>query len=205
MLLADRDQEGVRYLTESLNIVKSMLSGSDDSISSDQEHRSQASTAIIHQESCPLSNLQDINCFIYSNALIFSLDSACPLSEDDVHIYSATIILNIALAYHRRGLTGNPSSLLKAEMMYEMITKLLGSEENHGTSLVVLLAAINNLSQLRHDRGLYDASLEGFKYLGSLINFAGNNVNISLQNEQIYKGMLLNVLLVSAPDAAAAA
>jgi hypothetical protein len=114
--------------------------------------------------------------------------------------------LNIALAYHRRGLSGNSASLFKAEKMYELVGKLLGnSDADQGTSLLVKIAAINNLSQLRHDQGDYASSQKGFQYLGTLINYAGKQLHFTKCEEHVYNGMLLNALLVFPPYAAPAA
>jgi hypothetical protein len=203
LLLEKRDQEAVVTLTQSLNQVKGLLTSAPEN--SDGEPSLPAKT-FIHHSTYNLPNLQDLNCFIYSNALMFSLTSDSTPSSEDIHVFTSVIILNIALAYHRRGLARNPGCLFKAEKMYEMIGKLLGdSEVKRGTALLVKVAAINNLSQLRHDQGDFAFSSEGFQYLGSLIDFAGENLYHTKCEEHVYKGMLLNALLVAPPDVAPAA
>ena len=200
LLLENRDQEAVTSLTQSLNQVKGLLSVSQEAPEGSQ-HKD-----VIHHSTYTLPNLQNQNCFIYSNALMFSLTSDNLPSSEDIHVYTAVIILNIALAYHRKGLSGNAGCLIKAEKMYEMVGKLLEGDETHcGTSLLVKVAAINNLSQLRFDQGDYQFSRDGFNYLGCLINVAGDNLQHTKCEDHVYRGMLLNALLVSPPDAAPAA
>jgi hypothetical protein len=193
LLLENRDKEALATLTESLNQVKKLLTASEEVSTNGQTPMSM--NAIIHHSTYTIPNLHDVNCFIYNSALMFSLlDSDCtPCSRDDIHVHTSVIILNIALAFHRRGLSGNSACLLlKAEKMYEMVGELLGnSEGNQGTALLVKIAAINNLSQLRHDQGDYA--------------FAGEQLHCTKCEEHVYKGMLLNALLVTPPDAAPAA
>jgi hypothetical protein len=204
LLLENRDQEAVVTLTQSLNDVKGLLTSAREK---SEGEPSLPSKTFIHHSTYTLPNLEDLNCFIYSDALMFSLTyDSMPSSSEDIHVFTSVIILNIALAYQRRGRAGNPGCLFKAEKMYEMVCKLLeGSEVNRGTALLVKLAAINNISQLRHDQGDYTFSSEGFQYLGSLISFAGENLHHTKCEEHVYKGMLMNALLVAPPDAAPAA
>jgi hypothetical protein len=207
LLLENREQDAVTCLTQSLKMVKHLLANepSDQSRSSSNPFK----TLNIQLTAHTLTNLQDCNCFIYSSLLAFSpLEEAGSVpSEDTIQVYCAVIILNLSLAYHRKGLGGNEACLAKAEKMYDMVTKLLsGCEDNHVIVLVVKLASINNVSQLRHNHGDYSFSQEGFRYLGYLIHFAGQNLeSSSLCSTQMYQGMLLNVLCLAPPDAASAA
>jgi hypothetical protein len=138
---------------------------------------------------------------------VFSLDNdSTALPSDAIHTYASVIILNIALAYHRQGISENPAWLRKAEKMYEMVGKLLGSSDtNQGTALLVKVAAINNLSQLRYGQGDFVFSRKGFQYLSSLLSYAGANLHQTKCQDHVYKGMLLNALLVAPSDAAPAA
>jgi hypothetical protein len=206
LLLANKDHESVSCFTQSLNLVKHALSTTN----SDQQQQP-PSASIIHGSTYSIPNLYDTSCFIFGDAITFAEDNNDLLQrsgEQDMHVYSAVIILNIAMAYHRQALlTGSAPCRFKAEKMYDMVTTLVAnSEDNHGTSLLVKIAAINNLSQLRFDEGDYEASREGFEYLGALINYAEAHLSSSLTSqEDTFQGMVLNVLLVMAPETAAAA
>jgi hypothetical protein len=207
LLLANKDHESVSCFTQSLNLVKHALSTTH----SDQQQHHAPSVAFIHGSTHSIPNLYDTSCFIFGDAITLAEDNDLLLQrsgEQDVHVYSAVIILNIAMAYHRQALlTGSAACRFKAEKMYDMVTTLVAnSEDNQGTSLLVKIAAINNLSQLRFDEGDYEASREGFEYLGALINYAETHLSSSLTSqEDTFQGMVLNVLLVMAPEIAAAA
>jgi hypothetical protein len=170
LLLENREQEAVTCLTQSLKMVKHLLANepSDQSRSSSNPFK----TLNIQLTAHTLTNLQDCNCFIYSSLLAFSpLEEAGSVaSEDTIQVYCAVIILNLSLAYHRKGLGGNEAILAKAEKMYDMVAKLLsGCEDNHVIVLVVKLASINNASQLRHNHGDYSFShQEGFRYTSDI-------------------------------------
>jgi hypothetical protein len=208
LLLESREQHAMNCLTQSLNMVKHLLAKttSDDSRSSSNPLNKALK---IQPTAHSLPNLQYSNGFIYCSLLAFSLEKAEETvpSEDNIQVYSALIILNIALAYHRRGVSGNEACLAKAENMYVMVTKLLSDcENNQGIALVAKLASINNLSLIRHSRGDYNFSRDGFQYLGDLMDVAGENLTrSSLCSAQMYQGMLLNILCVVRLDAAPAA
>jgi hypothetical protein len=204
LLLENRDQDALVTLTESLNQVHGLLTASEEVNTNGQTPMSM--NAIIHHSTYTIPNLHDVSCFIYNSALMFSLlDSDCTPSGDEIHVHTSVIILNIALTYHRAGLSGNSECLIKAEKMYEMVGKLLGnSDADQGTALLVKIAAINNLSQLRHDQGDYAFSEEGFQYLGSLIDYAGEQLHCTKCEEHVYMGMLLNAFIVTPLTAPAA-
>jgi hypothetical protein len=167
LLLENRDQEALVSFTESLKQVKGLLAASEEDNTNGQTP-AMSMNAVIHHSTSMIPNLHDPSCFIYNSALMFSLldISDCTPSGDDIQVHTSVIILNIALAFHRRWLTGNSAFLLKAEKMYEMVGKILGNRDvDQGTAFLVKIAAVNNLSQLRHGRGDYAFSQEGFRRL----------------------------------------
>jgi hypothetical protein len=207
LLLENRELQAVTCLKQSLNMFKHLLAIAIDDNRSSSSPSNMALN--IHLLAHSLPNLQESNGFIYCSLLAFSIAEASETlpSEDTLQVYSAIIILNIALAYHRKGVSGNAACLAKAGKMYGVVTNLLsGCENKQGIALVAKLASINNLLQLRHSQGDYNFSQEGFQYLGDLINVAGENLErSSVCNAQMYQGMLLNILCVALPDAASAA
>ena len=209
LLLAGNDVDGMTYLTDALTRVKTLLSSGQGADSMAYRHGvsiTPPNVQFMHGATYKLAGLQDDCCFIYGNALIFNLDNKTLPSSDHVHIYTSVIILNVTLAYHRRGLSANAACLFKAEKMYEMVGKLLStSTAAQGTELLVKTAAINNLSQLRYDHGDYAFAREGFQYLASLISYAGEGLQAFNGEEDVYRGMVLNALLVTPPETAPAA
>jgi hypothetical protein len=208
LLLEDREQQAVTYLKQALNMFKQLLTiPSDDNSRTSSNPSNMALSIQLLAHSLP--NLQVSDRFIYCSLLAFSPAEASETlsSEETIQVYSAVTILNIALAYHRKGVSGNEASMARAEKLYGTVTKLLSDcENNQGHALVARLASINNLSVLQHSQGEYSLSQQGFQCLGDLIDVAGNNLEgSSLCSAQMYQGMLLNIFCVAPPDAAPAA
>jgi hypothetical protein len=146
--------------------------------------------------------LQDVNFFICNHAMSISSDS--PLTEEMLPIYSACVILNLGLAYHRRGRQAHSTRcMLKAEKMYATIEKLLRGINDNATAKILRIAATNNLSQIRYQRGEYERAREDIIYLAHLIQDVAS-VRALLGDEEL-NGLLCNVFLFTPPDFAAAA
>jgi hypothetical protein len=206
LLLQNRDSEAVLLFTNSLNEIKQLVvTGEVPNKGSDISFRS---PLFVHDATHTVPGLQDLACFIYGNALTFSSETVnrnMP-SEDQSNHLASSVLLNVALVYHRTGLRGNQAALEKAERLYDMVCQLLVANDIcHGTALLVKAAAINNLAQIRHHRGDYAFALERFKYLGSLFACFGENLHHTKGLQAVYLGMLLNVLLITPPGAAPAA
>ena len=109
------------------------------------------------------------------------------VSEAHMNIYSAAIIYNIALVYHRQGVKYCKNVCLeKAEKMYDMLLKLVGYSGDiasldesmlpqDGTALLLRIAAINNCSLIRLDKGDYDFPRHGFHHLSRVLTSLGND------------------------------
>lgn len=144
--------------------------------------------------------------FIFNKALTLSEPSDCEAtpSFDDLQVSTATVVFNLALAHHRRGMnTGRAELLIKADKLYSMVLKLL-SEDYHYTSrmsVITKLASINNLAQLRFDAGDFDKAREGLRHLSHGFRVTSA---VFLRGTAM-KDLLLNVLLLTPPKAAPAA
>jgi hypothetical protein len=208
LLLDNREQQAVTCLRKSLNLFKHLLAiACDDNNRFSSNPSNEALNIQLLAHSIP--NLQVSDSFIYCSLLAFSIAEASETlpSKDTIQVYSAVTILNIALAYHRKGLSGNDASMAMAEKLYGTVTKLLSvCEKNKGVALVARLASIYNLSVLQHSQGEYSLSQQSFRCLADLIDVAGKNLEgSSLCSAQMYQGMLLNIFCVAPPDAAPAA
>jgi hypothetical protein len=211
LMAANKDQQAVQILTKSLNLVKQVL----DALSETLDEADIDPVVIFHNDTHRYPLIPDsvdnaiTKSFVYSNAVIFAPENDSPISEANIHCYSAVIILNIGLLYHRQGILGNPACFLKAKKMYEMIINFVGGHRyNQGTALLVKLAAVNNLSQVLWDFGAYESSQKGFQFLASLIGLIGEGQPAgSLIDGEDARGMKLNIFysLQSLPPAAAAA
>jgi tetratricopeptide (TPR) repeat protein len=223
LLVAGDDQAAAVALSHALSLVKGLLSmtpscdlrgplpasfgSSNDnklpSCSSTMEVCEEHKHELIHSKK-PLPCLQDVNFFIYNHTMSISSDS--PLTNAMLPIYSACVILNLALAYHRRGKQAHSiPCMLKAEKMYATIEKLLKNDgmNSNATATVLRIAAANNLSQIRFQRGEYERAQEDLEFLAYLIRDVGS-VRALLSDEELY-GLLCNVVLFARPHFAAAA
>ena len=169
-------------------------------------------TTIMQPTSRPLPFLDDNMFYIYNRPITIDVDSLSSIvndiannGNDAIREYSACIIFNVALAYHRHGMkhleyaAGSASSspitadnnnnnvkakaigeacIQKAKTLYCTIIKLLcvassSSPLNmtHKSSMVVFLAAHNNLSQiLRNIVGQIELANEGMHCIATLVD-----------------------------------
>jgi hypothetical protein len=125
--------------------------------------------------------------------------------EQDIHIYTAAVIFNMALVYHRQGKRSDTTVCMKkAEKLYSMLLQILNNDmSTKRVALTTRLAAINNLSQVRFERGEYElARTEGLRYLSAFMHDCGNQ---PMLEEPEIQSLILNILLLDAPKIAPAA
>jgi hypothetical protein len=229
LLLAGRDQIAVEKLTKSIGLMKKrvltkatngstpVLAPLKHSISflasslprsyptspsgvDDADHHT------IHHASSSLSNLTDKQeCYIYNHALSFSLEDVSNMNENFNHVCCAVIIFNIALTHHRAGgRNGNKRCSHRAAGLYNMVLRLLRHAATQGTSRVLKLAALNNLSQIRFEQGDYAQAVQGMDQLRALMKGVQEADQPELENDEL-QGLIMNVLFLKAPKVAPAA
>ena len=115
---------------------------------------------------------EDASFYIFDHAVELSSSTTTATTYDDdddtLREYSACIIFNIALTYHRRGVTTltvdenkRPVLLQKAETLYSMVLKLLVAT-NTSIMSMIKAAAHNNLSQIYYTFGFTMDAQEEF-------------------------------------------
>jgi hypothetical protein len=162
------DQKAIQLLQHSIIIMKK-ASAAVKQCSGQAYKISMASSAapIIHHhhhETVSLSHtIPDQRWFMYNKALrfkteIFSLASFL----EDFQAFSAVVLFNLALIYHRSALCGNhkfASLSERATSLYSLILKLadgpswISSRTSMVTCTIVKLAATNNLAQISSESG----------------------------------------------------
>jgi hypothetical protein len=125
-------------------------------------------------------------------------------SELDTQIYTAVVIFNLALTVHREGKNGKIEFMDKAQKLYTMALKILNNQCMNRVAVIVKLASINNLSQIRFDCGEYELAREGLDHVSAFMRASGNTNNAMLVEPEI-QCLLMNVLLLKAPVIAPAA
>jgi hypothetical protein len=159
------------------------------------------------QLSVPLANLQSSNYFVFSQPLTLSHEATAAKHsfipdnciQSVLHSCSACIILNLALVYHRQGQLGSAQCMQKAQKLYEMVLKPInGSSLNTEISLLVRIAAANNLAQICHENGEFCRAEEAR-------SFMAHQLRLSELDDSLMEAFVLNALSLNAPTMAAAA
>lgn len=205
-LCSGQDKLAAECLVQALSIAKTRLSRYGDNSRDKMTpgwNQMSPSTArqygMLHTVS-RLPNLLSDGYFIYNQAISFPPSAP----QDDVHalkLYSACMILNLGLAYHRRAKMGfsRDVTLKKAEIMYEMAAQVVERDPSTMnidccTKAFVFTVAVNNLSQIHFEQGKFEKAKEGVAQLSSIIT-RNARVNQVLFREDELKSLLLNVML----------
>ena len=131
----------------------------------------------------------------FNEAILIPSTSAVCVDDLQLHVYSAATIFNLALAHQILG------EEYKAERLYAMVLKLLLDDHCHiRTAVMVKLASIYNISQIRFAKGDLVRAQQGLDELAGFLNSAS-----WVFEEPDVQGLLINVLLLKAPKVAAAA
>ena len=191
LLQSGNDQAAVAALTRSLGIIRVHLNESRG-LTCQHEQQAPFHTCV------PLPDFEDEFYFIANQAITVTAGTRLD-SADAINTFSGCTIMNLALAYHRRGQLGNEACMQKAETLYTMATKLFtGRPMLSGTALVIRLAATNNLCHVRYERG----ELELAKRELDCVAFLFRNPDIE---SALMSGIVFNALLLKAPSVAPAA
>jgi hypothetical protein len=154
--------------------------------------------------------------FLFNEALTIG---ACTSDDDednctaqDIQIYTGAVIFNLALSYHRKADQG---SLTKADKLYTMVLKLLVDDFTSRVSVLVKLASINNIAQIRFQSGNFVSAAAGLDHLtsfmrGSAMAASADSSSGAMSSRPMFqeaqiKGLLMNVLLLKVPKVAPAA
>eukprot|EP00980_Cylindrotheca_fusiformis_P006009 scaffold1284_cov108-Cylindrotheca_fusiformis.AAC.23 len=130
-------------------------------------------------------------------------------SQESLCTYSAAICYNLAFLYHQDGIrNGDICSTTKAERLYNSSISILADSNfvflNEST-LLITIAASNNLAVLELEKGLLDAVTNSMTSLAALL---GEFENLRLHNlvskEEVHT-FLSNALMASGLQAASAA
>jgi hypothetical protein len=207
------------------------------------EQQSSSWSGFIQTEMVPLSSSSlcptkdsgddDILLDLLFNEAISIPTNAHHLDDLDVHVYSAVTVFNLALAHQQKAQSMRRQAMAtaetqsnyslnmrKAEKLYQVILKLLSDHIvcRSPTGLVVMLAAINNISSIRllmMASGLEGGSssgMDGYEQAQQIQNALGAFVSRNstvlrdlMEHDPTIQKLLVNVLFFKAPKVAAAA
>jgi hypothetical protein len=203
------NNEGVTALVEgdeetSINLLMSTVKMMKQYIASPDQAAALASS-LQQASSCFRSfSTVEVTHAEYDENIFFSQAIIIPSDDDgssplDVHVYSAAVIFNLALAHH---VQGSKNSQNKAQKLYATIMKLLDERVGHMQSAVLLkLACINNMAHIRFESGEFDRVQDGLGQLSTLLKSTDEGL---LEGAEV-QGLLMSVLLFKKPNVAAAA
>jgi hypothetical protein len=147
--------------------------------------------------------------FVFQHAIVLSspIEGCIRVDEQFLNTHSACSIFNVALLHHRLAISGSSFDCLqKAEHMYTMCIKLLQGvpvqlNNSCRTTLTVLMASQNNLSQIQLYLGSYSDARQSLQELSRLLCGAKQ---MFFSNE-VWNGLLTNTLMLQAANVAPAA
>jgi hypothetical protein len=137
---------------------------------------------------------------VFNQAIMIPTNETRIRNNSEMNICTSAVIFNLALAYHS---LGDVKSMAKAETLYALVIKLFDSNPAlcARTALIVKLAAINNLSQIRYSNGDYSSAREGASQVSGFIR----QMEGAMLDEPDVQRLLMQVLLLKPPTAAPAA
>jgi hypothetical protein len=152
-----------------------------------------------------VAGLNGLHCYVYDHGIVIP-GNCYGETEVIISLYIAIVLFNLALASHCEATAlGRAKSLEKASVLYSLAVQLLAScamPEITSTSTLTLLA-LNNKAQIHYDQCEYVQHTDCMKNVSKLLD-NGNAFPSALKHEDV-EGLLLNVMLLSAPSAAQAA
>jgi hypothetical protein len=161
------------------------------------------------QQPGALDGLQSEHGYVYDRPILIPTDLGIFTSHE---LYSVVltsgsfIIFNFALACQYDGkITGNKVPLQKARQLYELVLKMLTSEESNCNNCCVVLQCLvlNNLAQLHHDQCNYRKSQSCMQSLYDHI-ITTNCLDIYLDATEAEE-IMLNLVHLRPPTVAGAA
>jgi hypothetical protein len=198
LLLVGDNPRAVAILNKALNSIKKMLAS----------HRSNipgATCSCECHESFILPSFGDRDCSIYNQAISFSTDKLPSTIDALAHVCSAVIMFNMALAHHRVGLIASKKTCSnRAISLYNLTLRLLKNYGFGGTAGVVKLASMNNLLQLRYERGEYALARQGLEFLSAGLKQVAKTGQSKLKDSGL-QGLITNILFLKNQRVAPAA
>lgn len=146
----------------------------------------------------------ETDCFLHHQG--FNLFMPTHRQEVPCALHSATILANMAMAYHLSvPCTSSPESpaLRNALTLYEMAYSVASRIDQNESSSRVIMASLNNMAHIHHECGMYEQSRHILDNLQEYIRQRIKSENcIFSQEKRVY---LLNALFLNKPQGAAAA
>lgn len=146
----------------------------------------------------------ETDCFLHDQG--FNLAMPSQHEEVPCALHSATILANMAMTYHLsvpQTSSSDSLTLRNALTLYEMAYSVASRVEQNEDSSRVIMAALNNMAHIHHERGLYEQSRHILDNLQDYIWQRIKSENCIFSPEK--RVYILNALFLNKPQGAAAA
>jgi hypothetical protein len=194
-LLQGEEETAINAMAKSIKMMKQELTKSSSAGSHTSKQHSDQDAHTVE-----LPNM-DTETIVFNQAIRIPTDG--PQDDINIHVCSAAVIFNLALAHHHKASkTGEVAYLAKAEKLYALVLRVVDDASSR-TAVLAKLASISNLSQIRFAKGEYEQAQEAVNQLSSLMRRRGASQD--LFKEPQVQGMLMNALLLKPPRVAPAA
>ena len=172
-LCTGQDQKAISVLSESLSAMKSQLRNRTRLPTSPLVQGCEPSRPVMPSP-IPMNSLRSSNFSLYNHGMLVS--TMHQRNSKHVPIFSASIVINFALMYHRLAVCrrNTPYYLDKAENMYVLALRLLAASrsiqrEDPETVLSMRIAVINNLAHVHHEQAHHDKVTAAIRTLSALL------------------------------------
>jgi hypothetical protein len=164
-------------------------------------------TSLLFSESIStIPGLNCLHCYVYDHGIVIPGNGSNGETQVMITLNIAIVLFNLALASHCEGTVfGRAKSLKKASVLYSLAGQLLARCKmlKTASTTTLTLFALNNKAQIHYDHCEYVQHIDCINYVSRILG-SGRVVH-SAQNHEGVEGLLLNVMLLSAPSAAQAA
>jgi len=162
------------------------------------------SVSALHSSTYELPRSRNSSFFLFNS--VVSLRQTDLPSSDDYDVYSSVIILNLAILYHRKTLSGGTQveraeALRKAEHFYGIVSTIMANNNetttplSQPTSVLVQMVGLNNLGYMYSESGDFMGSSKRFRILGWLVRRTRSEFTKGIMKRRDLEGILLNVLM----------
>jgi hypothetical protein len=201
-LLEGEQQTAFHVLTKSIKLMKQELAKNPTT-----QLGSKSSGSLKDQETVcvKIPDMATSESIVFNHVMTIPtrVSKATPDLEE-IHIFSAVVIFNLAMAHHHHASSQplDTNSLKNAEKLYYLVLQLLVDHAaSSRTAILLTLGSISNLSQIRFVMGDVEQAQAGLRQMSHYIQ----GVNQAVFEDSAIERLFMKALLYQAPDAATVA
>jgi hypothetical protein len=207
LLVSGEASRAMNVFQSALSLLKKADDEADHETTSSTEMNVSCDNASLpfYESTSTMTGLQGLYYYVYDHGIMISDNINGDTTEETVSLYMAIVLFNLALASHSDGMAfGREKSLMKASVLYSLVTQLLSTLAMQDTSTAILiLLALNNKAQIHYDQCDYVQSIDCMLQMSKIVGSV-RGLHSALHHKDLEE-ILLNVMILSTPTAAQAA